>query len=293
MSDFIPWNSQPLEEWSNKYAKGAFIDLAGRKTHYLEKGAGPALILIHGFNYDSYTWVKNIDALAAEFKVYALDLWGLGYSTRDPLDYSYALYVEQLELFMDALNIDKASLAGHSMGGGTAIVFALNNRSRVEKLILVDNTGYPQSLPLRGKIFQLPYFAEFLLGLNTDAIRRKNIADYWIYNKVLITSQYFQEATRFQKIKGTTEILLKILRKNFFFTLEDEIRQLGQMDIPTLIVHGRMDTTVHLETAKATHELLKGSRFEILDNAGHLSNYDQAEAFNKLVLDFLTGRSAT
>ena len=288
MSDFIPWNSQPLEEWSNKYAKGAFIDLDGRKTHYLEKGAGPTLILIHGFNFDSYTWISNIDALAAEFKAYALDLWGFGYSTRDPLDYSYALYVEQIQLFMDALNIDKASLAGHSMGGGTAMIFALENRTSVEKLVIVDNAGYPLSLPLRGKIFQLPYLAEFMLGLNIDAVRRKNISDYWIYNKDLITSQYFEEATRFQKIKGTTEILLKILRKNFFFTLEDEIRQLGQMDIPTLIVLGRMDTTVHLDTAEATHRLLEGSKFEILDEAGHMSNYDRAEAFNKLVLDFLT-----
>lgn len=285
MSKFIPWNSQPHEEWRKKYAKGAFIDLNGRKTHYLEKGDGPPLILLHGFNFDSYTWVANIDALAAEFKVYAPDHWGHGYSTRDRLDYGYPLYVEQLRRFMDALNIEKASLAGHSMGGGTAMFFALNNRTRVEKLVLVDATGYPQALPLRGKIFQLPYFSEFLLDLKSDAVRRKNIGDFWIYNKDLITNEYFEEATRFQKIKRTTEILLEILRKNFFFTLEDEIRQLGQMDIPALVILGRMDTTVHLETAKATHELLKGSRFEILDKAGHMSNYDQAEIFNSLVLE--------
>jgi len=288
MSDFIPWNSQPYEEWSDKYAKGAFIDLDGRKTHYLEKGAGPPLILIHGFNFDSYTWVANIDALAAEFKVFAPDLWGLGYSTRDRLDYGYPLYVEQIRLFMDALNIEKASLVGHSMGGGTAMLFALNNRPSVEKLVLVDATGYPQSLPLRGRFFQLPYVSEFLFGLNNNAIRRKNISDYWLYNQDLITDHYFEEAMRFQKIKGTNEILLEILRKNFFFTLEDEIRQLGQMKVPTLVILGRMDTTVHLDTAEGTHRLLKGSKLEIIENAGHMPNFDQPEVFNKTTLDFLT-----
>ena len=96
MPGFIPWNSQPLEDWTNKYATGKVIELDGLPTHYVEKGSGEPVILIHGFFFDSYMWNKNIDILAKRFKVYAIDLWGFGYSTREPLDYGYPLYTQQL-----------------------------------------------------------------------------------------------------------------------------------------------------------------------------------------------------
>ena len=83
MASFIPWDSQPLSEWAQKHARGKFIDLDGYQTHYIERGDGEPVILIHGFFYDSHMWDENIDALAEHYRVYALDLWGFGYSTRE------------------------------------------------------------------------------------------------------------------------------------------------------------------------------------------------------------------
>jgi pimeloyl-ACP methyl ester carboxylesterase len=287
MSGSIPWNSQPLNEWASQYAEGKFIELGGRSTHYIEKGEGDPIILLHGFNFDSYTWATNLDVLAEKFKVYALDLWGLGYSTREALDYGYPLYVEQVLMFMDHLGIQSTSLIGHSMGGGTAIKFSVLHRAKVMRVVLVGATGIPTSLPLTAKLFQLPGVAEFLLGLNTNAIRRKNLSDFWITNRELITDDYFDRATRFQKIEGTTESLLKILRKEFFHTLKDEIHRLGQMDVPIQIIWGREDNTVPLRYGEAMHRILKNSRMEVLDHAGHLANFDQSDVFNQLVIEFL------
>jgi pimeloyl-ACP methyl ester carboxylesterase len=255
-------------------------------------GSGEPVILVHGFNYDSYTWVNNMEVLASEHKVYALDLWGSGFSTRELMDYSFELFAHQLLLFMDALKISKTSLVGHSMGGGTLIYFSLHHPSRVEKLILVNSVGISSPLPLRGKLFQLPYIPEFLLGLKTNYIRQKNLEDNWIFNKRLLTDSYFEEASRFQKIKDSTKIQLSILRKEFFNTLDEEIRQLGQKKIPTIIIWGKEDTSVPLRSGEEMHRLMPGSRFEIIDNAGHLSNFDQSTVFNELVTDFLsTGRT--
>ena len=195
MSGFIPWNSQPLNAWADKYAQGKFIDLDGRMTHYIERGDGEPVILLHGFNFDTYLWGGNIDFLAERFKVYALDFWGFGYSTREPMDYGYQLYAEQLLKFMDALGIQGASLVGQSMGGGTAILFSTQHRERVNRLILVDPAAMPQSLPLVAKFLNLPKVGEFLLGLKTDAIRRKNMGDLWFYNKDLVTDDYFENAS--------------------------------------------------------------------------------------------------
>lgn len=287
MAEFVPWDSQSLDKWAETYAEGNFIDLGGHRTHYLEAGSGEPVILIHGFNLDNQTWTKNFDQLAAHFKVFAPDLWGQGFSTRQPLDYGYDLFVEQIRLFMEALDIQKASLVGHSMGAGTSIVFSLKHRETVNKLVLLGSTGIPTKLPARSKAFKLKGVAELLMSLPTDRIRRSNLGDYWIHDRGSLTEQYYQKFVHCQKIQGSTEALLTILRKDFFHTLEDEIRDLGHLDIPTLIIWGRADKTIPLSSAEEIHRLIPGSRLEVLDGAGHLANFDRPDAFNKLVIDFL------
>lgn len=287
MPELVPWNSQPLDSWAAAFASGKFVDLNGRKTHYIEKGEGAPVILLHGFFFDSYLWAENIDALARHFKVYALDLWGAGYSTREPLDYGYPLYSEQLLLFMDSLGIPHASLVGQSMGGGTAIHFSVRHRERVDKLVLVAVAGLPNPLPLMARFFILPRIGEFFLGLNTDAIRKRSLADSFIHDRSLITPDYFENATRAHKIKGSTEVGLSILRKGFFDTLSDDIHRLAGMDIPVLLVSGREDRSIPLRLGQEIHRILAGSRLEILDRAGHVPNFERAEEFNRLAVDFL------
>jgi pimeloyl-ACP methyl ester carboxylesterase len=287
MSEYIPWSSQPLDSWAGKYAQGRFVDLDGRRTHYLERGEGEPVILLHGFLYDSYLWADNIDALARHFKVYALDLWGCGYSTREPLDYGYALYAHQLLLFMDSLGIPRASLVGQSMGAGAAIKFCVEHRQRVNKLLLVDPSGLPNPLPWMGKIFNLPRIGEFLMGLNTDIVRKQGLRDSFIHDSKRITDEYFENVTRAHKIAGTTEVLLTILRKQFFDKLSDEIGRLAQIETPVLIVWGREDKAILLRCGLEMHRILKGSRLEILDRAGHVPNFERAAEFNQLAVDFL------
>lgn len=287
MPDFVPWNSQPLDFWAKKHAKGKFINLEGRSTHYIEKGDGEPVILIHGFFYDSYMWARNIDALAEHFKVYAIDLWGGGYSTRELLDYGYQLYAEQVLKFMDGQGLLHAVLVGQSMGAGTAIKFCVQNRERVNKLLLVSAAGMPNPMPMTAKFFTYPGVGEFFLSLKTDAIRRKNLRDVFIHNKEVITQSYFENVTRSQKIKGSNETGLRILRKNFIDKLNDEIHQLGKMDVPIMIVWGREDRAIPLGCGEKMHQILEGSRLEIIDDAGHVPQSERPEVFNQLSLSFL------
>ncbi|TET35971.1 MAG: alpha/beta hydrolase [Anaerolineales bacterium] len=287
MDSFISWNSQSLQEWTEKFAKGQIIEINGNQTHYIDVGQGDPLILLHGFFLDSYTWSKNVKSLSDHYKVYVPDLWGFGYSTREPVDYGYQLYVDQLLGFMDTLGIERASLVGHSMGGGTAILFTVQNRDRVNRLILVDPAGMPSSLPLRAKLFNLPGVGEFLMQLNTDAFRRKNLADLWIHEMENMSDHDFDNLMRFQKIEGSTEVILSILRKQFFHTLGDEIIQLAKLDFPVMLVWGREEKNIPLERGKAMHQILDGSRLEIVEAAGHMPNFERPETFNGLAIDFL------
>jgi pimeloyl-ACP methyl ester carboxylesterase len=287
MSAFVPWNSQPLDAWASKYAEGRFVDLNSHRAHYIERGEGKPVILLHGFNYDAFLWAANIDFLAEKFRVCALDLWGFGYSSRKPMDYSYQLYADQVLDFMDALGIYKASIVGQSMGGGTAILFAVQHPERVSKLVLVDPGAMPQPYPLVVRLSSLPKVGEFFFGLKTDRIRRKTLADMWFYDKSLVTDDYFEKASRYQKIAGTSEAALAILRKRFFYTLEDEVHRLSRTGIPVLTVFGREDKGVSPKSGEEIHKTCKGSRLEFIEKAGHLPNYERSETFNRMAMEFL------
>lgn len=287
MSAFIPWNSQPLEEWASKYAPGKFVDLGGHSTHYIEIGSGEPLILLHGFFFDTNMWKFNMEVLAERFKVYVVDLWGFGYSTRTPLDYSYPLYTRQLHEFMNAMNLNKASLMGQSMGGGTIINFTVANRDRVEKIVLVDPAGMPNQLPIMGRISNLSGVGELMYGLRTNFVRRFTLGSTFLYNSDILTDSFFEELTRFHKIQGSSNVMLKVTRNQFFDTLEAQIRQLSAMDVPTLIVWGREEKSIPLSVGEQLRSIYPRAQFEVLDEAGHCPNIDQPDKFNELAIEFL------
>ena len=287
MSDFIPWDSQSLDEWAEKYARGKFIELDGLSTHYIEKGSGEPLIILHGFFFDTNMWNDSIDVLAEKYKVYVMDLWGFGFSTRKPLDYGYPLYTEQLKKFMDAMDIQKASLIGQSMGAGTIMNFTVSYRERVNKIVLVNAAGMPNKLPLMGRISNFPGVGEMMYGMKSDFIRKFTHGKNFFYNKHRITDDDYADLTRFHKIRGSSKVMLYVTRKQFFDTLLDEITTLGKMDVPIIIFWGREENSIALPIGQELHKLLKGSQFVILDQAGHCSNMDQPEQFNRLMLEFL------
>lgn len=288
MATFIPWDSQPLSDWAHKHARGDFIDLDGHQTHYIEKGEGEPVVLIHGFFYDTHMWDDNIDALAERYKVFAIDLWGFGYSTREELDVSYSLYSRQLSLFLEAMNIHRANLIGQSMGGGTIVNYAANyGPERIKKIVLVEPSILPNKVPAMGQISILPGVGEFLFGIDSNFMRKLTLGNTFIHNKELLTPDYIEKVTRFQKVENTTRIMLRILRKKFFFTLENEVRQFGEMGVPTLVVAGHQSAGISPELSRQVHQIIKGSRFKVYDSAGHCPHNDQSEQFNRDVLAFL------
>jgi len=279
------WSSQPLETMRERYAGGKLIELDGHSTHYIEKGNGPAVILVHGWFHDSRMWSRNIDVLAAGFRVYALDLWGFGYSTRQAMDWGYPLYSNQIAQFMDALGIEKASLVSQSMGAGASMLFATQHRDRVEKLVLVSPAGLPNSTSFADQ----PPLRQCLkaLLLNLDSSRKLILKTMFVYDESSIADGYFEELTRFHQVRGTNEVLLDILHKNFFGTLPLKIYRLGAMGIPILVVCGRHDEAISPELAEKTHLMLKGSRLEVMEQCAHCANYEQPDRFNELAVDFL------
>lgn len=273
-----------------KYATGKFVTVDGKKMHYIEKGDGKPVILIHGFLYSTVMWNKSIDALASKFKTYAVDLWGWGYSERlNPAEYSFPFYAQQILKFMDALNIRKASLVGQSMGGGISIYLAAHYPDRVDKLVLVDPAAIPYPMTTIGWIYQQPFIGEFLNALPGDALMENNIKSIWFYDRNKVSNEYVQEVVRPLRVRGSSDGMMYILRSMLKPPyVEEEVKMLAQIHKPILIVHGREDKAVPLNRSEKLNRLWKESKLVVFDKAGHSPHEEYPEEFNRIAIDFLS-----
>jgi pimeloyl-ACP methyl ester carboxylesterase len=278
------------EEGVAKWAQGKFVLVDGKKVHYLEKGEGKPVILIHGFLYHTVMWKKNIDDLSKKFKVYAVDLWGWGYSERlKENEYSFERYGKQIVGFMDALKINKASLVGQSMGGGISVYVAAHFPDRVDRLILVDPAVIPYPMTTTGMIYQLPFVGEFLNALPGDGLAKNNIKTVWFYDPQKVTDDYAEEVLRPLRIKGSYGGMMYILRQVLKDPyVQEEAQKLAQLKKPILLIHGREDIAIPLDRSQQLNALWKGSQLVIFEKAGHTPHEEHPEKFNQLALEFLS-----
>ncbi len=273
-----------------KYATGKFVTVNGKRVHYIEKGDGKPVIFVHGYLYNTVMWKKNIDALAKKFKVYAIDLLGWGYSERlKTMDYSFPFYGKQIVGFMDALKIDKASLVGHSMGGGISIYVAAHYPDRVERLILVDPSAIRYPMTTIGWIYQQPFIGEFMNALLGDALAENSVKTLWFYDPNKVTKEHVREVVQPFCIKGSYASMMYILRNVLKAPyVEEEVNMLAKINKPILIVHGREDIGIPPDRSEKLAQLWKDSKLAIFEKAGHSPHEEYPEKFNKLAVDFLS-----
>jgi pyruvate dehydrogenase E2 component (dihydrolipoyllysine-residue acetyltransferase) len=125
-------------------------EVGGRRLRYLERApddpAGDPVVLVHGFGGDLNNWLFNTEKLAERRRVYALDLPGHGESSKDVGAGDLAEFAAALGGFLDAVGADRAHLVGHSMGGATALAYALEQPDRVASLTLIAPAGLGEDI---------------------------------------------------------------------------------------------------------------------------------------------------
>jgi pimeloyl-ACP methyl ester carboxylesterase len=142
-----------------------FVEIEGMRIHYRDEGAGPPLVLLHGFGSSLYTWDGWVRQLAGTRRLIRLDLPGFGLTGPAPDgDYTAERYVRVVAALLDSLGVERTDIAGNSMGGRTALMFALAHPERVRKLILVDAGGFaPMPPPPLFRLAQTPILGSFLI----------------------------------------------------------------------------------------------------------------------------------
>lgn len=271
---------------------GNFVTLAdGTRLHYLTRAPSSVLrpsssvILIHGLMDSAEQWRANLDALAQEHHVWAIDLIGFGFSSRVTTPtYSLAMFARSIREFMDVQGIARASLVGHSLGGAIALRFAHDYPGRIEKLVLIAPATFLLPLRPESKIAKhLPFVPRALIGwvmLNRRARERalrEALGDPTQYDTIEIARRI-----RPLHVRGTADALVAMLAS----PREDDV-PLECIVAPTLIVWGTRDRAVpryHIE--KHAH-VLPNAKLVIIENAGHLPHFEYPDRVNQLLADFL------
>jgi 2-hydroxy-6-oxonona-2,4-dienedioate hydrolase len=258
------------------------IELYGQKIHYLEAGEGPAVILLHGLGGDATNWAQTIPVLAKSFHVYAPDQIGFGDSAKPMIDYRVGTLVDFLDAFCNKLQISKASIVGNSLGGWTAMGFALAHPDKVDRMVLVDSAGY--SLEHAGGVKPT---REAIEALNPSTLEGSKALIRLIFaNKAMANDQVAATIFAAHLSKGDGYTIDRFI--DSVMSNQDVIDgKLGAIKASTLVIWGREDALLPLASGQSLAKDIAGSQIVILDHCGHIPQVECAAPFNAALLKFL------
>jgi pimeloyl-ACP methyl ester carboxylesterase len=268
--------------------------LHGHRVIYHMIGSGPPVVLIHGMVNSSRHWREVALRLAERHTVIAPDLIGHGDSATPRGDYSLGAHASSIRDLLAVLGIDRATIVGHSLGGGVAMQFFYQFPQRTERLVLVSSGGLGHevspllrsaTLPGVSALLSLAAHPRLLSGLRRTGDRmRTSGSRRGIYLQAIV------RALRPLEQPGA--------RKAFLHTLRAVIDIRGQRvsatdrlyllaGVPTLIVWGERDHTIPLAHGLAAHHAAPNSRFETLSTAAHFPHLEDPAGLAALLGDFV------
>lgn len=270
------------------------IDLHGHPVCYVQAGRGPVIVLVHGITSSSRTWDAVLPGLAEHHTVIAPDLLGHGNSGKPRGDYSLGAHASNLRDLLLALGHDRATVVGHSLGGGIALQFAYQFPEHIERLVLVSSGGLGREVSILLRAATLPG-AEYVLPVLAGRPVRTITSTA---SKALGRLGLKPSADRAGIGEGFGSLGDVGARRAFLHTARSIIEPSGQRVsasdrlylaawLPTLIVWGEKDRMIPVAHAHAAAEAMPDSRLELFANAGHFPFNEDPERFARVVTDFV------
>jgi pimeloyl-ACP methyl ester carboxylesterase len=270
------------------------VVVQGHRLAYLDEGQGegPPVILIHGFGGSMWQWEYQQQALAASHRVITVDLLGSGLSDKPDIAYTPEEFLTSFTGFMDALGIERAALAGNSMGGGVATAMALTHPNRVDRLILI--AGFPDHVKekLTSKMTRraLDTWAPiWLVKLGSWFAGRgmtETVLEEMVYDHSRLTPAVIERSYRNRQRPGIIPAIMKTGRSLPLWE-EGFARRLGEVRQPVLIIWGDKDAVFPPQVGRDLQKSIPGSALEVIPDAGHLPQWERPELVNPLILKFL------
>jgi pimeloyl-ACP methyl ester carboxylesterase len=269
--------------------------LHGHRVTYRAGGDGPVVVLIHGVAGSSRTWDAVGPALiAAGYAVVAPDLLGHGESAKPRGDYSLGAFASGVRDMLALLGHDRATVVGHSLGGGIAMQFAYQFPERCERLVLVSSGGLGREVSGLLRAATLPG-SEWVMPL----VCATPLRDAGDLVAALASKLGFRAGPDMEELwRSYASLSDARARRAFILTLRGIVDQGGQRvsatdrlylaaDVPTMIVWGERDPIIPVEHAAGAHAAIPGSRLEVFPTARHFPHRDEPERFIAALKDFL------
>ena len=292
---FVVANWEPnrsVEELAVRWAKppSLFIEVGDLLVHVRDEGPRDdqmPLVLLHGTGSSLHTWDGLADLLTNDRRVIRFDLPGFGLTGPDPAnDYALETYVQFVVDALDTLDVDRCILAGNSLGGYIAWATAVLNPARVEKLVLIDASGYnfeSQSVPIGFRLARMPLIKNIVQDVLPRSVVESSVNNvYGDPSRVTpeLVDRYFELATR----EGNRNALMERMRQLQPGTLAERITDITQ---PTLILWGKKDRLIPLRYGEQFQKDIAQSKLVIWEELGHVPHEEDPALAAKAILDFL------
>lgn len=263
-----------------------------QRIAYLDVGAGPPVILIHGFGGSMWQWEQQQHALSQHFRVLTLDLPGAGLSDKPEIDYRPDQMLDYFVGFMDAVKIPQATLVGNSMGAGLAIGMALAHPTHVAKLILID--GLPPNVmekltsPSVRRALEtsapswLVSFGNMLFG----GLMIESVLKEIIHDPALLTPAVIERSNRNRQRPGLIKPIMTV-RENLPLWESGFATRIGEITHPTLVIWGEEDRVFPIAVGEELHQTIKGSQFSRIPKAGHIPQWERPDLVNQELITFI------
>ena len=241
-------------------------------THFTLCGEGEPVVLLHGWGTSAESLGGIAKALEDQFRVFAIDLPGFGWTPPPPVTWGTREYAAHVEAFMGSNGIAFANLLGHSFGGRIALAVAAQSPHRVRRLVLVASAGIRGNLGLR-----------YYLKVGAAKLA-KWVFSFPIWGRLgerILSMVHRRVGSRDYRNAGQ-------MRRTLVRVVNEDLRDiLSSVQAPTLIIWGDRDLEVSRSSMEIMAGGIRGSQLEIMEGAGHFPFVDMPERFGKLVRDFL------
>jgi pimeloyl-ACP methyl ester carboxylesterase len=271
-----------------------FVTVHGHRRAFVKLGSGPALLLLHGLGADHTTWSPVLDSLARRYTVIAPDLLGHGMSDKPRADYSVGGFANGMRDLLTVLDIDRATVVGHSFGGGVAMQFAYQFPERTERLVLVGSGGLGPEVSAAIRAITTTGFYQ-VMGLLTlpgvcrvgsaglRALSRTGIKEFRDFDEVAEIYRSFEDPAARAAIRHVVRAVVDW--KGQIVTMADRAYLTEAM--PMCVIWGADDRVIPVSHAERASALAPRARIEVLPNAGHFPHKDHPERFVKVLNDFV------
>lgn len=264
---------------------GRNIVAGGIATNYHDVGSGQPVMLIHGSGPGVTAWANwrlVMPELAKQARVIAPDMLGFGYTER-PTNMSCDVdaWVAHCIGLLDALEIAQADFVGNSYGGAIALAIAIRHPERVRKLVLMGSVGVP---------FELTAELDAAWGYEPSLENMRKLLDIFAWDRSLVTDELAElryQASIRPGFQEAFSALFPAPRQRWVDALASAEADIRRVAHQTLIIHGRDDRVIPLETSLTLNRLIDNSQLHVFGRCGHWVQIEHSRDFNRLVGNFL------